>query len=160
MVSANKNVANFLDRRYKTGVAAYLTVGKYDMPALAPLADFAPPPELTDFEKAVKSETYERGVHFYLDDYRFDDKIWLRFERYVERLARFACVLTPDFSLYLDMPYPPKINNVWRSRQIGALLQAAGATVVPTLQWAERAFYVGFSGRRFGKFRAFGASKI
>ena len=116
MVSANKNVANFLDRRYKTGVAAYLTVGKYGMPALAPLADFAPPPELTDFEKAVKSEIYERGVHFYLDDYRFDDKIWLRFERYVERLARFACVLTPDFSLYLDMPYPPKINNVWRSR--------------------------------------------
>ncbi|MBP3529663.1 MAG: DUF4417 domain-containing protein [Thermoguttaceae bacterium] len=111
------------------------------MPALAPLADFAPPPELTDFEKAVKSETYERGVHFYLDDYRFDDKIWLRFERYVERLARFACVLTPDFSLYLDMPYPPKINNVWRSRQIGALLQAAGATVVPTLQWAERASF-------------------
>lgn len=115
--------------------------GKYDMPALAPLANFAPPPELTDFEKAVKSETYERGVHFYLDDYRFDDKIWLRFERYVERLARFACVLTPDFSLYLDMPYPPKINNVWRSRQIGALLQAAGATVVPTLQWAERASF-------------------
>lgn len=96
------------------------------MPALAPGENLAPPSELTDFEKAVKSETYERGVHFYLDDYRFNDKIWLRFERYVERLARFACVLTPDFSLYLDMPYPPKINNVWRSRQIGALLQAAG----------------------------------
>lgn len=45
------------------------------MPALAPVENFAPPSELTDFEKAVKSETYERGVHFYLDDYRFDDKI-------------------------------------------------------------------------------------
>ena len=141
MVCSNSEPANFLARRYKIGGAAFLTVGGYDMPALAPVEDFAPPPELTDFEKAVKSETYERGVHFYLDAYRFDDKIWLRFERYVERLARFACVLTPDFSLYLDMPYPPKINNVWRSRQIGALLQSAGATVVPTLQWAERASF-------------------
>lgn len=96
---------------------------------------------MTDFEKAVKNEIYDRGVHFYLDDYRFDDKIWLRYERYVERLARFACVLTPDFSLYLDMPFAAKINNVWRSRLIGALLQAAGATVVPTLQWAERASF-------------------
>jgi hypothetical protein len=141
MVRLNSEAAKFLARRYKAGVAGCLSVGKYGMPALAPVEDFAPPSELTDFEKAVKSETYERGVHFYLDDYRFDDKIWLSFERYVERLARFACVLTPDFSLYLDMPYPPKINNVWRSRQIGALLQAAGATVVPTLQWAERASF-------------------
>lgn len=62
-------------------------------------------------------------------------------ERYAERLTRFACVLTPDFSLYLDMPSPVKVNNVWRSRLIGALLQAAGATVVPTLQWAERASF-------------------
>ncbi len=96
---------------------------------------------MLDFEKSAESEAYERGVHFYLDDYRFDDKIWLRFERYVERLTGFACVLTPDFSLYLDMPRPVKIYNVWRSRQIGALLQAAGATVVPTLQWAERASF-------------------
>ena len=141
MVCSNSETANFLARRYKIGGAAFLTVGGYDMPALAPVEDFAPPPDLTDFEKAVKSETYERGVHFYLDDYRFDDKIWLRCERYVERLARFACVLTPDFSLYLDMPFGAKVFNVWRSRMIGALLQSAGATVVPTLQWAERASF-------------------
>ena len=141
MVRLNSEAARFLARRYKADVASCLTVGKYETPALALVADFAPPTDLTDFEKAVKSKTYERGVHFYLDDYRFDDKIWLRFERYVERLTRFACVLTPDFSLYLDMPFPAKLFNVWRSRQIGALLQASGATVVPTLQWAERASF-------------------
>lgn len=92
MVRLNSEAAKFLARRYKAGVAGCLSVGKNDMPALAPLADFAPPSELTDFEKSLKSETYERGVHFCLDDYRFDDKIWLRFERYVERLARLpAC---------------------------------------------------------------------
>lgn len=131
MACSNSETANFWARRYKMGGAPFWSVGGYDMPALAPVENFTPPTDLLDFEKAVKSKTYERGVHFYLDDYRFDDKIWRRYERYAERLTRFACVLTPDFSLYLDMPYPPKINNVWRSRQIGALLQAAGATVVP-----------------------------
>lgn len=141
MACSNSETANFWARRYKMGGAPFWSVGGYDMPALAPVENFTPPTDLLDFEKAVKSKTYERGVHFYLDDYRFDDKIWRRYERYAERLTRFACVLTPDFSLYLDMPFGAKIYNVWRSRMIGALLQTAGATVVPTLQWAERASF-------------------
>lgn len=45
--------------------------------------------------------------------------------------------MTPDFSLYLDMPYSMKIWNVFRSRLIGQMCQDAGLAVVPTVSWAE-----------------------
>lgn len=48
-----------------------------------------------------------------------------------------SCVLTPDFSLYLDMPLSMKIWNVYRSRLIGQMIQDVGIEVIPTLQWAD-----------------------
>lgn len=43
MVRLNSEAAKFLARRYKTDASSCLTVGKYDMPALAPVEDFTPP---------------------------------------------------------------------------------------------------------------------
>lgn len=51
-------------------------------------------------------------------------------------LSRFACVLTPDFSCYLDIE-PMQRWNVCRGRVVGRALQDAGLTVVPTLTWGE-----------------------
>jgi len=31
-------------------------------------------------------------------------------------LAKYDCVLTPDFSTYTDMPTPMKLWNIYRSR--------------------------------------------
>lgn len=45
------------------------------------------------------------GVHFFLDDYQFE-RIWRFPLDYGDRLADFQCVLTPDYSLYRDMPLP------------------------------------------------------
>lgn len=55
----------------------------------------------------------------------------------MELLKRFPCVLSPDFSLYTDMPLAMKIWNVYRSRALGAYWQQNGLNVVPTLQWAD-----------------------
>lgn len=65
----------------------------------------------------------------------------------IARYGMFDCVLTPDFSLYLDMPLAMQIWNVYRSRLIGQIMQDAGVTVIPTLQWAdERSFDFCFDG--------------
>lgn len=111
--------------------------GVLRMPALEP-ADVPAPEKLIPFNVAMRLNRVpaRRGVHFYLDDYQFE-RVWNAPERYVEKLRQFDCVLTPDFSLYLDMPPPMKIWNIYRSRLIGQFWQRAGVRVVPSLSWAE-----------------------
>jgi len=80
------------------------------------------------------------GVHFYLDDYQFE-RLWNRPMLYLHTLAKWDCVLTPDWSLYMNMPMAMKLWNVYRSRLIGQMLQDFGVNVIPTLSWAEKATY-------------------
>ena len=74
------------------------------------------------------------GVHFYLDDFRFSGT-WSFPERYIEMLRRFVCVLTPDFSVYVDMPEPLQRFNAFRNKAVGKIWQMAGLEVIPTLRW-------------------------
>lgn len=92
------------------------------------------PEDLISFNYAKTSKDVEKGIHFYIDDYQFE-RIWNAPHDYIEVLKKFDCVLTPDFSLYLEMPLPVQIWNVYRSRLIGQIMQDAGITVIPTLQW-------------------------
>lgn len=97
--------------------------------------DFVPG-DLVGFNYAKTYKDKNVGIHFYVDDYQFE-RIWNYTEKYIDILAPYDCILTPDFSLYMDMPMPMKIWNVYRSRQIGAFFQNEGIAVIPTLQWAE-----------------------
>lgn len=94
------------------------------------------PRELIGFNYAKTAKDKTVGVHFFIDDYQFE-RVWNEPEKYLEILADFDCVLSPDFSLYMDMPMPMKIWNVYRSRQIGAYWQSHGLEVIPTISWAE-----------------------
>ena len=94
------------------------------------------PDELIGFNYAKTSKNKDVGIHFYIDDYQFE-RIWNYPEKYVGILSEYDCILSPDFSLYMDMPMPMKIWNIYRSRQIGAFYQSLGIKVIPTLSWAE-----------------------
>ena len=93
-----------------------------------------------DVEKNCKTKGIEKGktgIHCYVDDYKLE-RFWNRPKEYVSILKQYECVLSPDFSLYLDMSMPMKIWNVYRSRQIGQYWQKEGIKVIPTIQWAEK----------------------
>ena len=94
------------------------------------------PTGLIGFNYAKTSKDKGVGVHFYVDDYQFE-RVWNYPEKYLDVLMEYDCILSPDFSLYLDMPMPMKIWNVYRSRQIGAFYQSKGIKVIPTISWAE-----------------------
>lgn len=94
------------------------------------------PKDLIGFNYALSNEDKDVGIHFYVDDYQFE-RVWNDPQKYVDVLAEYDCILSPDFSLYLDMPMPMKIWNVYRSRQIGAFYQKQGIRVIPTISWAE-----------------------
>ena len=114
------------------------TAGFYEIPTLK-RCDFVPK-GLIGFNYVLSTKKRDAGVHFFLDDYQFE-RVWNQPQMYLSKLAEFECVLTPDFSLYLDMPMATKNWNVYRSRMIGQMLQDIGVKVIPTLQWAEPATY-------------------
>lgn len=94
------------------------------------------PADLLGFNYAKTSEKKDVGIHFYIDDYQFE-RLWSKPQDYIELFWDYDCILTPDFSLYIDMPMPMKIWNIYRSRFIGAYYQDKGVTVIPTISWAE-----------------------
>ena len=113
--------------------------GKYDLPCIG--SGYATPPKtLLPFNQAKSSDDDCAGIHFFIDDYQFE-RVWRSPMRYTEMLKRFDCILSPDFSLYVDMPMAMKIWNIYRSRAIGAYWQRKGLNVIPTLQWADPQTY-------------------
>lgn len=94
------------------------------------------PKELIGFNYAKSSKEKNVGIHFFVDDYQFE-RVWRSPDKYLDILRNYDCILSPDFSLYMDMPRPMKIWNIYRSRQIGAYYQSKGIKVIPTLSWAE-----------------------
>jgi len=95
------------------------------------------PDDLIGFNYAKSSKNKNCGIHFYVDDYQFE-RVWNAPEKYIDILMQYDCILSPDFSLYMDMPMPMKIWNIYRSRQIGAFYQSRGIKVIPTMSWAEK----------------------
>jgi hypothetical protein len=74
------------------------------------------------------------ALHFFLDDYRFET-VWSSPERLLSRALAVGASLTPDFSLWRDMPRPAQLWNVYRSRWCGAYWQTNGIQVIPTACW-------------------------
>ena len=95
------------------------------------------PDDLIGFNYAGTSKQKDLGIHFYLDDYQFE-RVWNCPERYVDMFKEYDCILSPDFSLYSDMPLAMKVWNVYRSRLLGAYYQSNGIPVIPTISWAEK----------------------
>lgn len=112
--------------------------GKYNMPIIEPVDHI--PNKLQGFNYVLNKPDHEAGVHFFLDDYQFE-RIWQRPDFYIEKLTDFDCVLTPDFSLYLDMPIAMQVWNIYRSRLIGQIMQDYGITVIPTVSWAYKSSF-------------------
>ncbi len=94
------------------------------------------PVRLISFSKAVKGTDFSAWVHFYEDDVAFE-RLWNNPQRYLPILQRYEGVITPDFSLYRDMPLAMQIWNIYRSRAIGHWLQNNGIPVIVNVRWAD-----------------------
>lgn len=76
------------------------------------------------------------GVHFFCDDYRFQN-IYNNPLRTLKKLSQYAFLLTPDFSLYADMPAWRQLQSVAHNRWCGAYWQSKGLNVIPTISWSN-----------------------
>lgn len=120
------------------GLGQYDGDGDFDIPMLAPvkLSPKQEQLELLPFDRAMPPRKTDFGVHFFLNDYKFE-RVWNDPERYIDILSQYSFVLTPDFSPYSDMPRAAKIFNVYRNRWCGRYWQENGITVIPTVTWSD-----------------------
>jgi hypothetical protein len=76
-------------------------------------------------------------VHFFIDDDKFENTYYQP-EGCLRKLAQYKHVLTPDFSLYTDMPLAIQLFNTFRNRWCGAFWQELGLSVLPTITWGNK----------------------
>ena len=78
--------------------------------------------------------------------YKFES-IWKNPEKFVEILKKYKAVLTPDFSMYIEMNPVMQLYNTFRNRWVGAYLSKNGIKVIPTVNWGlENTFDFCFNG--------------
>lgn len=110
-----------------------MAAGEFDIPTLESVHVI--PKRMIGFNYVRTAKDHDQCVHFFLDDYQFE-RCWNRPDENIRMLAKFSSCLTPDFSLYRDMPRAMMVWNVYRSRLFGQMCQRAGLTVIPTIQYA------------------------
>ena len=81
-----------------------------------------------DIAKTETDTHFNRFVHFFLYDYKFED-IWNNPDKYIEKLSQYKAVLTPDFSMYIEMNENMQRYNTFRNRWVGAYLANKGIRV-------------------------------
>ena len=82
----------------------------------------------------------DRMVHFFLYDYRFE-RVWKNPDNDLEKLSRYRAVLSPDFSMYLEMAPVMQLYNVFRNRWCGAYWASKGIRVVPSVNWGDESTF-------------------
>jgi hypothetical protein len=91
-----------------------------------------------------------KTVHFFAEDNKFEE-YYSQPKRCLLRLAQYLQVLTPDFSLYTDMPLVLQIFSTFKNRWCGAYWQENGLIVIPTISWStEESFEFCFDGIEYG----------
>lgn len=91
--------------------------------------------ELLGYDKLSENET-DKIVHFFLDDNKFQS-IYNQTDEKVETLKKYKAVLTPDFSMYIEMPTALQLYSCFKNRWVGAYLQSRGVKVIPTVRWGN-----------------------
>ena len=100
----------------------------------------------SDTRSNDNEENKKKGVHFFVDDYRFES-IYTNPERTLRRYAQYSFLLSPDYSTYAEMALWRQMESVAKNRWVGAYWQSKGLTVIPSVSWSTpRSFEFCFDG--------------
>ncbi len=96
--------------------------------------------------KLNDQENKDKTIHFFTYDWKFE-KVYTNIDEEIEKLKNYYCVLSPDFSIFTNMPLALQIESVFKNRWCGAYMQSKGIKVIPTVSWGDaRSFDFCFDG--------------
>lgn len=85
----------------------------------------------SDTKRDDKENAY-KTVHFFTYDWFFD-KVYENAADLAEKLRQYYALLSPDFSMFTDMPKALQIYSVFKNRWCGAYWQSLVLRVIPTI---------------------------
>lgn len=98
------------------------------------------PDSMIPFSARKRSVTHKEFIVFYEHDNMFANVLKAT-DKYLEELKCFAGIVSPDCSLYRDMPLCLQIANTYMNRAVGNYLQQQGLYVVPNVRWGDERTY-------------------
>lgn len=137
-IKANKNIID--DGFNAELVETAVFTGLLEIPLIKKPEEFIIPKSMIPFSERNKSEHFEEFVCFYEHDIRFRDILTATKEQ-ITSLNKFKGVISPDCSLYYDMPLVLQMTNTYLNRQIGHYLQTQGIYVIPNVRWGDERSY-------------------
>ncbi|MBR6778590.1 MAG: DUF4417 domain-containing protein [Clostridia bacterium] len=126
----------------------FKTTGKYGMPIIKKQDIDLDKIDLWNFTKTKLNDedNKHKTIHFFTYDWYFDS-VYDKPEVAMEKLDQYYALLTPEFSLYWDMPKALQIFSTFKNRWCGAFWQKQGKIVIPTIAWgSETSFEFCFDG--------------
>ncbi len=114
--------------------------GTFEIPHLKKPDKIVIPSALIPFSQRKRSENYNEFVHFYEHDKNFATVLTAAKE-HIHSFKNFQGVISPDCSLYRDMPLVLQIANTYMNRAIGYYLQSQGIYVIPNIRWGDERSY-------------------
>lgn len=120
-------------------------VGKYNLPKVPKFSVkeyepcFEAPFNYINSIKGIEARQ-KYLLHFYIDDYHFK-RVWERPDYYIYGLKQYRYVVMPDFSTYLDWPFPIRLYNHFKNRWLAAYFAMHGVKVIPNIRWGTPAEY-------------------
>ena len=104
-------------------------------PVIQPTYEVPEQMEFTAFHHITKKKPKHRAwVHFWMYDWLFE-RIWSRPEETMKFLKPHPGVVSPDFSMFMDIPVLVSKWNKYRNQWLGAYWQINGITVIPNIGW-------------------------
>ena len=120
--------------------------GYYELPKINTSSEL--PLKVIPFSTAISRNwnDFDCWIMFFEHDVKFE-RLWNNPGRYLEKLKKFKGIISPDFSLYRNMPLCMQIWNTYRGRSIAFWLQHNGIEVIPNVRFGdERTFDFCFDG--------------
>lgn len=115
--------------------------GLLEIPTIKAPKEFILPEKMIPFSLWNReSDVSEYFGCFYEHDVKFRD-ILTSTKEYLEITKKFKGIISPDCSLYRDIPLILQMTNTYLNRQIGHYLQTQGIYVIPNVRWGDEFSY-------------------
>lgn len=114
--------------------------GYFELPKIRTSSQL--PDRVITFSKAMAKawNDFDCWVMFYEHDVKFE-RLWHYPKQYLAKLKKFKGIISPDFSLYRNMPLCMQMWNTYRGRAIAVWLQNNGVEIIPNVRFGdERTF--------------------
>ncbi len=114
--------------------------GYFEMPVIRTSGQL--PNKVISFSKAMSKahSDFDCWVMFYEHDKNFE-RLWNNPKQYLNKLKKFKGIISPDFSLYRNMPLPMQMWNTYRGRALAVWLQSSGIEVIPNVRFNDERTY-------------------